>query len=64
MTPKEKALEIYYKFTVYAPLHNDNKHCALIAVDEILQSHYELLQGIKQSTYDYYLEVKREISKL
>jgi len=36
MTQKEKAEEIYYKFTSYAPLHKDNKQCALIAVDLII----------------------------
>jgi len=73
MTPQEKAKEIrdkmYLKIpSVYDPTGIPHypiaKEMALIAVDEILHSHYELLQGIKQSTYDYYLEVKREILKL
>jgi len=38
MIPKEKAIELYYKFTCCAPLHSDNMECALIAVDEILKS--------------------------
>lgn len=40
------------------------KQCALIAVDEILQSHYVLLTGVKTSIYDYWQEVKQEIEKL
>jgi hypothetical protein len=68
MTPKEKAEEIYYKFTTYAPLHSNNKQCALIAVDEILnnfgirvedKTHY-----CNYLTIQYYEEVKQEIEKL
>ena len=57
MTPKEKALELYYKFTCYAPLHSDNKQCALIAVDEIIW-----LLNNNQIDIDYYQEVKKEIN--
>lgn len=65
MKPKEKAKELVDTYWDELDMGFINsKKCALIAVDEILKSHYELLQGIKQSTYDYYLEVKREIAKL
>ena len=57
MTPKEKAIEIYYKFTTYAPLHNDNKKCALIAVNEILNL-------LPLANRNYWEEVKQEIEKL
>jgi hypothetical protein len=40
------------------------KQCALIAVDEILKSHYKVLIGVKPSIYNYYQEVKQEIEKL
>ena len=40
------------------------KHCALIAVDEILESHYKLLSGVNTTTYKYWQEVKQEIEKL
>ncbi len=40
------------------------KQCALIAVDEILKSHYKLFTGVKPSIYKYYEEVKSEIEKL
>ncbi len=59
MTPKEKAEEIYYKFTTYAPLHSNNKQCALIAVDEI-RDHLPLISDIQY----YWIDVKAEIQKL
>jgi hypothetical protein len=57
MTPQEKAEEIYYKFTTYAPLHSNNKHCALIAVDEILE------ECVLERDW-YWEKVKEEIQKL
>lgn len=62
MTPKEKAEEIYYKFTCVAPLHSDNKECALIAVDELIEEAY-----FTDGYYDrqeYWEQVKQEIEKL
>jgi endonuclease III-like uncharacterized protein len=71
MTPKEKAKEIVEKFkndlfkqrgvTIYT---EDAILCALIAVDEIIESHYKLLSGVKTSIYKYWQEVKQEIEKL
>ena len=74
MTPKEKAKELFDKYcyaiktevtdsgyftnVIYA------KQCALIAVDEILASHYKVLTGIHPTTYDYFIEVKKEIELL
>ena len=63
MTPREKAEELYYKFTMYAPKHYDNKQCALIAVDEVLKSHNNLY-GVNSKKTKFYLEVKTEIEKL
>jgi len=40
------------------------KQCALICVDEILQSHYVVAVGIKSSLYNYWEEVKKEIEAL
>ena len=60
MTPKEKAEEIYYNFTTYAPLHKDNKQCALIAVNEILN----VIGSEIFTEYKYWQEVKEEIEKL
>ena len=58
MTPKEKAKELYYKFTYVAPLHSDNKECALIAIDLILEFEYG------KDRKKYWQEVKQEIEKL
>lgn len=75
MTPKEKAVELVDSFRIIL-IQSDTdageeiicttiaKQCALIAVNEILQSHYALLTGIKPSTYNYWQEVKTEIEKL
>lgn len=79
MTPKEKAIELYYKF--YNQLSfdltdefNDKcaKQCALIAVDEILEAipneYLDYWQGESQmilnEDVDYWKEVKQEIEKL
>jgi hypothetical protein len=65
MTPKEKANQLFNRYQNEVGMFRfDAIKCALIAVDEILHSHYESLEGIKQSTYDHFLEVKREIAKL
>ena len=65
MTPKEKAEQLFDKY--YAEKIVDlstAKKCALICVDEILQSHYVALVGIKSSTYNFWQEVKKEIKLL
>jgi hypothetical protein len=74
MTPKEKAIELVDKFMDYTGFEiNENnnmsnvfsaKQCALIAVDEILESHYKLLSGVNPSVYKYLQELKQEIEKL
>ena len=64
MTPKEKAEEIYYNFTTYAPLHKDNKQCALIAVNEILKYIGEDDFIYPSPQFEYWKEVKEEINKL
>ena len=74
MTPKEKAEELVDKFwdKLYAipsfnnptELAEQSKQCALICVDEILESHYKVLVGVMPKTYDYWQEVKEEINKL
>ena len=40
------------------------KGCALIAVNEIIDSHYISLVEVKQKIIDYWQEVKIEIEKL
>ena len=63
MTPKEKAKELYYKFTCAAPLHSDNKECALIAVDEILNFR-TFLKSMPLEDIIYWQEVRNEIDRL
>jgi len=68
MTAREKADELYSKYDDLLnkdfgnPIVFDNqiKQCALIAVDEILQSN-NLYNSIKTK---FYLEVKKEIENL
>jgi hypothetical protein len=63
MKAKEKAMEIAIKFDKYGQTDNAVK-CALICVDEILESHYKVLVGVMPKVYDYWHEVKQEINKL
>jgi hypothetical protein len=73
MTPEEKAKELVEIFWTEVEdndyisrkmSYKQAKQCALIAVDEILKSHYKVLIGVKPSIYNYYQEVKQEIEKL
>ena len=59
MTAKEKAKELIDRFRIGdRNMKSKAKQCALICVDEILNSHID-------SVYEaYYLEVKQEINKL
>jgi len=73
MTPKEKAKELVDRYWVYLraglmydeEAKEDAKHCALIAVDEVLSI------GIMsecdwqiEHLYTYWAEVKQEIEKI
>jgi hypothetical protein len=88
MTPKEKALELLNKFSVHTKAFNDNsgwiidinstKECALIAVDEMIQTAKDVFEHcwnhiswkaqydiVDMNKYLCYLEeVKQEIEKL
>jgi hypothetical protein len=60
MTPKEKAKELFDKFSLgyyHAP---NAKECALIVVDEILSLDTSSI-GEENYIAHYYLEVKQEI---
>jgi hypothetical protein len=70
-TPKEKAEELvrkYYTFGLNNPAQSfswyECKQCALITVNEIIESHYFVLSGVKPNIYNYWQEVKQEIEKL
>ena len=71
MTPQEKAKQLVDKFKnglwkdraerIYS---EDAIYCALIAIDEILESHNKFLLGNNTLIYKYYQEVKSEIELL
>lgn len=71
MTPKEKAKELvdkyYHLFSVELEntiSHYESKHCALIAVDEILEEHRFDDSDYANRRFKYFQEVKSEINKL
>jgi len=78
MTPKEKAKELFDKFSNVALLDSyeakqcalidiyEAKQCALIAVDEIINSnpHSNPLNTDVHSTMSYWQEIKHEIEKI
>jgi hypothetical protein len=72
MTPKEKAKQLVEKMIIYhSPDDKDYeaaKDCALIAVDEILESlGYKKLSDSPYTTLEarqYYVQVKQEIENL
>ena len=66
MTPKEKAKELVNKFRISKAITESySKQCALIAVDEIINTHLlseKDIFGIHP--VDYWNEVKQEIEAL
>ena len=67
MTPKLKAKELVDKFSTVPLLDSyEAKQCALIAVDEIINSnpHSNPLNTDVHSTMSYWQEVKQEIELL
>lgn len=69
-TPKEKAKELVGKYNDYLQQEmqcivyvNQPKQCALIAVDEVLETLYNLsdCSPLVVEKRDYYEEVKKEI---
>ena len=69
MTPKEKAIELVNKFKPYmdgwrkANYFHFAKQCALIAVDEILES-FPVKTISDCEKHDYWVTVKTEIENL
>jgi hypothetical protein len=65
MAPKEKAIqlvELYWKSEHQPFNYEHSKRCALIAVDEILNTLFGTIYGY--SLIEYWNEVKQEIEKL
>ena len=61
MTPKEKAEELVSSYFLLVQTIAQQKQCALIAVDEIIQ---EVNRNYTSNRYAYWQEVKTEIEKL
>ena len=62
MTPKEKARELVQKFTLMLSpdyYQQEAKQCALICVDEILETYIDL-----DPKLNYWKVVKQEINKM
>ena len=66
MTPKEKAKELCLKFSTDECIMEDEKRCALIAVDEIILCYSRSFDDdwYSQDQLQYWQEVKQEIEKL
>jgi hypothetical protein len=65
MTPKEKAEELIYKFNTIDAFLIDAKQCALIVVDEVLNTIYSIPFGnALDNELEYWEEVKKEICDL
>ncbi len=66
MKPQQKAKQLIDKFTVVGlQQRNEGIQCALIAVDEIIESAQFLHYGIVYiNIRDYWVEVKQELEKL
>ena len=61
MTVKDKAKELVDRF-IWIDCSSDAKQCALICVDEIIESVRHIVG--EKLRVEYYLEVKQEIKKL
>jgi hypothetical protein len=78
MTPKEKAKELVDKYWIYLragllydeEAKDDAKHCALIAVDEIMEfmkmddEYTETSSNANSKWIYYWIDVKAEIEKI
>jgi hypothetical protein len=71
METRKKAKEIYKKYkSICDNLLNNSgnkelaKQYSLIAVNQVIESHYKLLSGVNPSVYNFWKEVKQEIKKL
>jgi len=67
MTPREKAVELVHKFGMENQYYERAKQCALIAVDEIIESipkEPSIYTVQRIGSIMFWLEVKQEIEKL
>ena len=70
MTPKEKAVDIFYKYYQATKDHNIAKECTLIAIDamieelSIVRSDDEFYDTLIDGRQDYLILVEQEIKNL
>ena len=65
MKPKEKAKELMFKFWELDFNPYEQKQCAIIAVDEILDiAYWEYMESMGEKEKEYWEEVKQEINNL
>ena len=67
MTPKEKAQELFTKFSSNTVHYDAAKQCAIIAVDEIIKTDMLIDEDtfVETPSYlQYWKEVKQELEKL
>jgi hypothetical protein len=67
MTPREKAVELVHKFGMENQYYERAKQCALIAVDEIIESipkEPSIYTVQRIGSIMFWIEVKQEIEKL
>jgi hypothetical protein len=64
MEAEKKARELVDKMLAVYDIDGIAIDCALIAVEEIIDSHYKVLSGVNTSVYEYWQQVKQEIEKL
>jgi len=71
MNSKEKALELMETYLDALSFINPSTECfsdakalAVMCVDEIIDSHYKPIRGIKVNVNDYWHEVKNQLNKL
>jgi len=73
MTPKEKADELFHKYLEIDYHYYQAKDCALIAVDELIKYHDDIMDVVRYELpsnivavipYKYWEDVKKEIELL
>ena len=63
MIPQEKAKELFFKMSFETHPYNA-KHCALVAVDEIIDAIFWHEFEVPNKEVKFWFEVKKEIEKL
>lgn len=63
MTPKEKAIELVYRYYLPHPFQKLSKQFALTNVNELIKE-CTVYRPSPESRFDYWQEVKKEIEKL